>query len=743
VASNSVVLGIFLAVGMSGLAHAQEVSIEVPILVFEESEQGQESTEQEADITQMVLSAAKRVQTVQDSSSIVTVVTRNQIQVRGYRSFSDLLDEIPGFEGYRPAFYFDTPQAFARGQARTMLVLWNGVPLNSPENNQRALGPYLPLGAVDRVEVVSGPGGVLWGANAVLGVASITTLRADGMSSVSEVTGTIGGGDNAHGEYRASAAFADSYFDGNLKLYGHVGLITGTGPVLHPPYDLQVGPFPAPDNDATIQLSGSTGATQAWRDVWVPVVLALDAGHWKVDVLYPIYTRDYREFNDFGGRTDHLLVGDQPLIPGLSSERKEIVTMGSLRYERRIGESQNLSAKVYYTGFEDHWANDVKYAPGLLSPNAFLSHDSYTGMNPFLHDGAYRTGVTIDDAVAGKRSQLVFGGEAYLEGIREITRQSSGGISGLTLLMNPGQRVVTALFANDEYQLAKSFSVAAGARGQYAPGSYSPLVLGSVATRWNPYRKLNVKFNVAQGFRPPAFELTNGNDDPVTNYYAHRQSNPDLKPERSLSLEGELSAMMLQDMGRLRYMAWRFGYQYTQLDDLVVFDTGGRPYNSNRRLINSIEARSDFAFMGGHRFVLGYTFLNSVDLQTGPQRNVPAHRLNLSFEQKVASHVDMYVGMGFIGPSEDLDRLPIPGSGIYAQATPSSVVIDKVPPSALVNFGVVASGLLGGNFDIAAHVQNAFNTHRYIADPDFERRQAILPMASPGLSAELSLTWRM
>jgi hypothetical protein len=40
-------------------------------------------------------------------------------------------------------------------------------------------------------------------------------------------------------------------------------------------------------------------------------------------------------------------------------------------------------------------------------------------------------------------------------------------------------------------------------------------------------------------------------------------------------------------------------------------------------------------------------------------------------------------------------------------------------------------------------VQNAFNTHRYIADPDFERRQAILPMASPGLSAELSLTWRM
>jgi outer membrane receptor for ferrienterochelin and colicin len=728
---------------MSGLAHAQEVSIEVPILVIEQNDQGQESTEQEADITQMVLSAAKRVQTVQDSSSIVTVVTRNQIQVRGYRTFSDLLDDIPGFEGYRPAFYFDTPQAFARGQARTILMLWNGVPINSPENNQRALGPFLPLGAVDRVEVVSGPGGVLWGANAVLGVASITTMRADGMQSVSEVTGTIGGGDNAHGEYRASAAFADDYFDGKLKVYGHIGLITDDGPVLRPPYDLQVAPYPAPDADATIQLSPSTGASQAVRDYWVPLVFAIDAGRWKVDILYPIYAREYREFNDFGGRTDHLFVGDAPLIPGLSSQRREVVTLGSVRYERRIGEKQNLSAKVYYTGFEDHWVELVKYAPGLLSPQPFLSSDRYTGMSSFLHDGAYRTGFTLDDAVAFKRSQLVFGGEAYLEGIREITRLVSGGVSGLSLVMNPGQRVVTALFANDEYEVSKRFSVAAGARGQYAPGSYSPLVLGSLATRWNPYKKLNVKFNVAQGFRPPAFELTNGNDDAVTNPYAHRESNPDLKPERSLSLEGELSAMMLEGVGRLRYMAWRFGYQYTQLDDLVVFDTGGRPYNSNRRVINSIEARTDLSITGGHRVVLGYTFLDAVDLQTGPQRNIPAHRLTLTLEQKVAQHVDMYVGMGFIGPSEDLDRLPLPTSGIYAQATPSSVVVDRVPPSGLVNFGVTASGLLDGKLDIAAHVQNAFNSHRYIADPDFERRTAILPMASPGLSAELSVTWRM
>jgi outer membrane cobalamin receptor len=718
--------------------------IEVPVLVVEVVDEEHADSESEADLTQMVMSAAKRVQSVQESASIVTVVTRGQIQVRGYRGFADVLDQIPGFEGYRPSFYLNGDDAFARGNARTMLVLWNGVPLNSPQTNQRALGPYLPLEVVDRVEVLSGPGGVMWGANAVLGVTSITTLRQGSANGDAEVTGSIGGGPGAAGEYRASATVAHSFLDDGVRVYANLGLITTLGPVIDPPYDLQVGPFPAPDTDGAFQLAHSTGNTQAARDVWMPLTLAVDAGDFRFDLFYPFMAREYREFNDFGGRTDQVLVGNEMIIPGLSSERSEVVTAMSVRYEKRLSEKQQLSAKVYATTFEDRWVRLVKYAPGLLSPTAFTHDEHYTGMTSWLHDGAYRYGVSVDDSWSMGRQQLVFGGETYLEGIREIRAIATGVANSMEHpAYMPGRRLVTAVFADDNINLTPHVSVDVGARAQYAPGSYAPLVLGSFAARWNPWEKLNLKVNVAQGFRPPAFELTNGNDDPVTNPWAHRQSNPDLDPERSLSVEGEVSAMMLQDRGPLKFAAWRVGYQYTRLDDLIVFDAGGRPANANRRVMNSIEARADLSMKGGHRFVLGYSFLVGEDFETGPLRNLPEHRLNLTFEQHVHDHVDAYLGLAVTGVVEDLDRMPQLESTGYSTAIPSSVVVDRLPPTGVVSCGVVASGLLDGKLDLSAQVQNAFDTTRYIADPDFERRQAILPMTAPGLSATVSATWRM
>jgi len=307
-----------------------------------------------------------------------------------------------------------------------------------------------------------------------------------------------------------------------------------------------------------------------------------------------------------------------------------------------------------------------------------------------------------------------------------------------------GKRFVSALYADERYDVTRGFTFEVGARGQYAPGSYDPLLLGTGALRWNPYHKINLKLNVAQGFRPPPFAFTNGNDDSVTNPYPHQQSNPDLKAERSLSLEGELSAKVLEDQGRVHYSALRFGYQYTRLDDLIVFDAAGVPTNANRRVMNSIEVRADTAFLGGHRFVIGYSFLRGRDEQEGPMRNIPEHRLHMTLEEHVYDHVDVYLGMAVTGAVEDLDRLPLESStSMSATAPPGSVIVDRLPPTGLMNLGVLASGLEGGNLDLAFHVQNAFDAPAYIADPDFERREAILPMRAAGLSATFSATWRM
>jgi outer membrane cobalamin receptor len=724
-------------------ADGTALTIEVPILVEEDSAYDDEP---ESDLTQMVLSSAKRVQTVLENPSIVTVVTRNQIQVRGYQSMSDVLDDVPGFEGYRPAFYFDTPDAFARGNGRTILVLWNGVPLNSPQTNQRALGPYLTMDPIDRVEVLSGPGGVLWGANALLGITSVTTLRQPRQAPHAEVEAAVGTGADARGLYRASAAISESFLHDRVKLYADLGLVTTRGPVLDPTYDIQITPFPAPDTDATVILGASTGRSVNQRDLWMPLTLAVDAGAWSFDVLYPIVAEDYREFNDSGARSDQIQIGDGTLENGLSSRRAENVVMASAAFQQKLSETTRVSARGYWTGFEDRWVSLVKYAPGLLSPDAIVVHETYDGMNGFLHDGAYRGGATVDLGRDGERSHLIVGGEAYLEGIRGMHQSLSG---GLTLqepwvTSYPGRRFVSALYVDERYDFTRRFTAEVGARGQYAPGSYDPVLLGTAALRWNPYHKINLKLNAAQGFRPPALALTNGNDDSLTNPYPHRQSNPDLKAERSVSLEGELSAKVLEGEGRVHYSALRLGYQYTRLDDLVVFDATGAPVNANRRTMSSIELRADTAFLGGHRFVVGYSFLRGRDEQEGPMRNIPEHRLRVTLEEHVLDHVDVYLGLALTGAVEDLDRLPLSSStSMSATATPGSVIVDRLPPSGLVNFGVLASGLVGGNLDVAFHLQNAFDARAYVADPDFERRQAILPMQAAGLAATFSATWRM
>ena len=49
------------------------------------------------DIADRVLSAAKQVTTVQEAPSIVTVIRSDEIQARGYRNITQVLENIPGW----------------------------------------------------------------------------------------------------------------------------------------------------------------------------------------------------------------------------------------------------------------------------------------------------------------------------------------------------------------------------------------------------------------------------------------------------------------------------------------------------------------------------------------------------------------------------------------------------------------------------------------------------------------------
>jgi outer membrane receptor protein involved in Fe transport len=116
--------------------------------------------------------------------SAVTVFTHQEIQRMGVDTLDELMNFVPGFQSYRTA---TTPANYpfsARGRrigfpAAEILILVNGQRLAGPRTSgSEMLVPKFPLMHIARVEFIRGPGSVMYGSNAMLGVINIVT-RSD------------------------------------------------------------------------------------------------------------------------------------------------------------------------------------------------------------------------------------------------------------------------------------------------------------------------------------------------------------------------------------------------------------------------------------------------------------------------------------------------------------------------------------------------------------------------------------
>ncbi|MFA6899633.1 MAG: TonB-dependent receptor [Desulfurivibrionaceae bacterium] len=107
--------------------------------------------------------------------AMVTVVGREEIERRGWQTLADLLSVQPGFfmaAGGRGSV------PYLRGIRDSVLFLYDGVPITTDVTKSLApLDREMSLVGVDRVEIVRGPGSVLWGPDAFAGVVNIVPLR--------------------------------------------------------------------------------------------------------------------------------------------------------------------------------------------------------------------------------------------------------------------------------------------------------------------------------------------------------------------------------------------------------------------------------------------------------------------------------------------------------------------------------------------------------------------------------------
>jgi iron complex outermembrane receptor protein len=128
-----------------------------------------------------VSSLVRRTQRVQETPAAVHVVTGDDIRRSGATRLPQAVALAPGTQVARidANKWAIGIRGFASRLARSTLVLVDGRSVYNP----LFAGTYwetqeIFLGDVDRIEVVRGPGGAIWGANAVNGVVNILTLPA-------------------------------------------------------------------------------------------------------------------------------------------------------------------------------------------------------------------------------------------------------------------------------------------------------------------------------------------------------------------------------------------------------------------------------------------------------------------------------------------------------------------------------------------------------------------------------------
>ncbi len=123
----------------------------------------------------VVTAASRFPESPLTAPAMVTLIEHDEIQRKGYRTLGELIADQPGF------FVVNAGRGsvvFLRGLRDAVLFLYDGVPLTTDITKSFApLDREFSINAVQRVEIITGPGSVLWGTDAFAAVVNIVPSR--------------------------------------------------------------------------------------------------------------------------------------------------------------------------------------------------------------------------------------------------------------------------------------------------------------------------------------------------------------------------------------------------------------------------------------------------------------------------------------------------------------------------------------------------------------------------------------
>lgn len=503
----------------------------------------------------VVSTASKTAEASSAAPAVVTTITAEDLRRYGIRSLNEAINYLSlGMVTTNP---LHSVEIGARGVLLSVdygdhvLLLVNGHAMNEPWSGATYFdrGAGVPIELIDHIEVTLGPGSVLYGTQAVLGVINIVTKRAKDYSGIhliaeSELATSIRGA--------AGAGLTWNLLGRPGELTLQFEYFTQSGP------DFTYGP-------QSYGLDAVTGQPKRFSPYGEPTgVWGGEAGYTaRIPSLYARVLYGDFELNVRAGTyrrsTPYINLVNKPIgdfNDPASYELDRMVTL-DLRHRKAFSPTFELQSRLY-GDFYDYTYNLVSSAAedclegqGRGCKRVLLGASQWGGLEvqgtlDWTRDGSFPTLIGVDGRLRSIGSTLSFSDIATGE-----------------VASGPGayeeSNGTFAAYIQQKARFTSWLDINAGARADFFPG-FGGKVSPRAAVVATPWRGAALKAVYAEAFRAPSayerlFSVPNG-----------LLASPSLDPETVRSIEGSFE----QRLGAQRVL---FGVFRSAWHDMVILST--------------------------------------------------------------------------------------------------------------------------------------------------------------------------